>query len=249
MAAVVVVVIYLPLYASEIDVRIKSSAMESYAFKTDLKNDDIKIQSEDGIVTLTGTVTEEFHRLLAQETIAELPGVKSVDNRLELKGEGAAKNSDVWIKTRAKTALLFNWNVSASKTEVDVKDGIVTLHGEVVSEAQKELTAQYVKDVEGVKNVKNEMTVSNTSEIPDRSVGEYIDDISITVQVKVLLLFHPSTSALNTKVWANGAMVVLSGKARNIVEKDMVTELARDVNGVKSVVNNMTIDESLSTSN
>jgi osmotically-inducible protein OsmY len=44
-------------------------------------------------------------------------------------------------------------------------------------------------------------------------------------------------------------IVTLSGKARNAAEKDLVTKLVTDINGVKSVVNNMTIDESLSKNN
>ena len=65
--------------------------------------------------------------------------------------------------TKVKATLLFHRSVSASKTEVDVKDGIVTLRGKAASEAQKELTTEYAKDVEGVKDVKNEMTVSKTA--------------------------------------------------------------------------------------
>jgi osmotically-inducible protein OsmY len=76
----------MPVLASKTDDRIESSAKKSYVFKTYLKDDDIKIQSKDGVVTLTGTVSEEAHRSLAQETVANLPGVKSVDNRLEVKG-------------------------------------------------------------------------------------------------------------------------------------------------------------------
>jgi len=78
--------------ASEIDGRIESSANQSYVFKTYLKNDAIKIKSEDGVVTLTGTVSEESHKSLAKETVAGLPGVKSVDNQLEFKGERPAEN-------------------------------------------------------------------------------------------------------------------------------------------------------------
>ncbi len=58
-----------------------------------------------------------------------------------------------------KLALLFRRNVSGRKTDVEVNDGIVTLTGEASSTAQKELTAQYAKDIEGVKSVKNQMTV------------------------------------------------------------------------------------------
>ena len=105
-----------------------------------------------------------------------------------------------------------------------MKDGIVTLRGEATSQAQKDLTTEYAKDVEGVKNVKNEMTVSKTSVKPDKTVGEKIDDASITAQVKMTLLSHRSTSALNTKVKTKNGVVTLSGKAKNAAEKELATK-------------------------
>jgi osmotically-inducible protein OsmY len=145
-AAVAALVTFVPLQAFEIDDRIESSVHKSYVFKTYLKSDDIKIQSKDGVVILTGTVAEESHQSLAQETVAGLPGVKSVDNRLELKGERPTKNSDAWLITKVKNTLLFHRNVSAGQTEVNAKDGIVTLRGEANSQFQKELTTEYRKD-------------------------------------------------------------------------------------------------------
>jgi osmotically-inducible protein OsmY len=129
-----------------------------------LQNDDIRIKSKDGAVTLMGIVLDESHKSLAQETVAGLPGVKSVDNRLEIKSEITGKNSDAWITTKVKTMLLFHRKVSASTTNVDVRDGIVTLGGDAGSLAQKDLTAEYAKDVEGVKDVKNEMNVAKKLE-------------------------------------------------------------------------------------
>jgi hyperosmotically inducible periplasmic protein len=49
--------------------------------------------------------------------------------------------------------------VSARTTEVEVKDDIVMLKGEAANETQKELTAEYARDVDGVKDLKNFMTV------------------------------------------------------------------------------------------
>jgi osmotically-inducible protein OsmY len=241
LAAVALLVTSGPLRASEMDDRIESSARDSYVFKTYLKGDDIKIQSKDGVATLTGSVSEESHKSLAQETVADLPGVKSVDNRLEVKGERPAEKSDAWLITKVKTTLLFHHSVSGFKTEVNVKDGIVTLRGEATSQAQKDLTTEYAKDVEGVKEVKNEMTVSKTSK-KTQTVGEKIDDASITAQVKMTLLSHRSTSALNTNVKTKNGVVTLGGKAKNVDEKELATKFANDVKGVKSVNNQMTIE-------
>jgi osmotically-inducible protein OsmY len=240
-AAFALLVNSVPVNASKIDDRIESSAKKSYNFKTYLKDDDIKIQSKDGAVILMGTVAEESHKSLAKETVAGLPGVKSVDNKLEVKGERPAEKSDAWITAKVKTTLLFHKSVS-SLTEVNTTNGIVTLHGEADNQAEKDLTTEYAKDVEGVKDVKNEMTLSKTAKKTHRTTGDKIDDSSITAQVKMVLLFHRSTSALNTSVTTKNGVVTLSGKAKNAAERDLASKIVDDVKGVKSVKNRMTIE-------
>jgi osmotically-inducible protein OsmY len=238
----VLLLVVVPLHASKMDDRIVSSAKNSYVFQNYLKGDDIKIESKNGAVTLTGVVSDEFHKSLAKETVAALPGVLSVDNRLEIKGAPPTANSDAWLDEKVKATLLFHRSVSADNTEVDVKDGIVTLRGHATSQAQKELTTEYAKDVDGVKDVKNEMTVSEQAKKAPRTVVEKIDDTSITAQVKMALWLHRSTSVVNTKVETNHGVVTLSGKAKNVAEKDLVTKLAEDIKGVKRIKNRMTIE-------
>jgi osmotically-inducible protein OsmY len=227
--------------ASQTDDRIESTARKSYVFKTFLQGDDINIQSRDGVVTLTGIVADNFNKSIAEETVADLPGVKSVDNRLAIKGESPTANSDAWIRDKVKVTLMFHRSVSADTTDVYVKEGIVTLRGNATSQAQKELTTEYAKDVEGVKDVNNEMVVSGTSNNRPKFVGK-VDDASITAQVKMTLLFHRSTSAVNTKVETKNGVVTMYGKASNSAEKDLVTKLANDVNGVTGIKNRMTIE-------
>jgi osmotically-inducible protein OsmY len=241
MAAVALPALSVPVHASTMDDRIELSAKQSYVFKTYLQGDDIKIQSKDGVVSLTGTVSEISHKTLAHETLAGLPGVKSVDNRLEVKGAPPTANSDAWLRDKVKVTLLFHRSVSAGTTNVDVKNGIVTLRGDVGSQTQKDLTTEYAKDVDGVKDVNNEMTVTKTLE-KTQTVGEIIDDASITAQVKLTLLYHRSTSALNTKVETKSGVVTLYGKASNAAELNLATKLANDVDGVKDVNNRMIIE-------
>ena len=232
-----------PLRASETDSRIESAFKKTYVYKTYLKDEHIKISSKDGAVTLSGSVFNDTHKSMAQDVAEALPGVKSVDNRIEYTGDRAAENSDTWVSMKVKSALLYRRNVSGTKTEVYVKDGIVTLKGEAANQAQKDLTGEYAKDIVGVKDVKNEMTVAKIPAKPDQTVGESIDDASITAQVKATLLSHRSTGVLRTKVETNDGVVTLAGEARNAAEKSLVTKLVEDINGVKSVVNNMTIEE------
>jgi len=243
MAAVAVLLTSVSAYASETDARIESSARQSYVFKKYLKDDAIEVKSNNGVVTLRGTVAEESHKSLAQETVASLPGVKSVDNLLELKGERPAEDSDGWIGTQVKWSLLYNRNVSGLKTEVLVTEGVVTLRGEAESQAQKDLTGEYAKDIKGVKEVNNEMTIAKAPRKEGKTVGETIDDASITAQVKVAFLTHHSTSAFKTGIAVSNGVVTLTGKATSGAGKDMAGKVARDVHGVNRVVNNMVVEE------
>lgn len=242
-ASAALMVTSLPLRASDTDDRIESSAKASYIFQTYLKGDDIKIASKKGAVTLTGTVASPSHKSMAQETVSDLPGVTGVDNRLTLAGEPAAQNSDLWIWDKVKTTLLFHRSVSAANTEVAVKEGVVTLKGVASSNAEKDLATEYVKDVDGVKGVDNQMTLSSVPETSSRTAGEKVDDASITAQVKLALLFHKSTSAIQTKIKTRHGVITVRGVAKNAAEKKLVTKISEDIHGVVGVSNEMTLEK------
>jgi hyperosmotically inducible protein len=237
----VLLVIAGSLYGATLDSRIEASAMKTYVFKTYLKGDDIHVNSKDGVVTLTGTVEYEFHKSLAADTVEDLPGVKSVDNRLTVKGAVPAKDSDAWILMNVKTMLLFHRNVSATGTEVIVKDGKVTLRGEAGSEAERQLAAEYANDVEGVKDVANEMTVAKTAKTEHRTMGEFIDDSSIYSQIKMALTFHKGASPFKAHIHVIKGVVTVTGDASSAAQKDLVTKRIEDIHGVVKIHNQMVI--------
>ncbi len=238
-AAIVALILLMSIsaYASDLDNQIESSFKKSFVYKTYLKDEPIKIASKDGVVTLSGEVFDDVHKPMAGNTAEAISGVKSVDNQIVIREDRLPENSDTWIRMKVQTALVFHSNVSASKTEVTVKNGVVTLKGEASSSAKKELTTQYAKNVEGVKSVINNMKLAKPE-----TMGEKMDDASITAQVKMTLLLHASTSAIRTNVTTKDGVVMVSGKAQNAAEVDLVTKLVEDVDGVISVVNTMSID-------
>jgi osmotically-inducible protein OsmY len=240
-SAALILMTTVPMAASEADNRIEASAKSSYNFMTYLRADTIKVSSNGGVVTLTGNVAQEFHRTLAEDTVSGLPGVKSVNNQLTITGDQPAEHSDGWITMKVMTALTFHKNVSASDTTVHTKDGIVTLTGKADNAAQKELTSEYAKDVEGVTEVRNQLVVNGRP--TPRTVGEKVDDASITAQVKTTLLFHKSTHVLATKVETKDGVVTLHGEAKSAAERELVTKLAEDVKGVKQVHNRMNVQK------
>jgi osmotically-inducible protein OsmY len=229
--------------ATDADSQTVASVKNSFTFRHYLKDDDITVKASKGVVTLNGTVSQDYHKFLAEETASGTPGVIQVEDRLSVRADQPEAGSDAWITMKVKGALAFHRNVSALATEVTTDKGVVTLRGRADSEAEKQLATEYAKDVEGVKAVRNQMTVGST-EPATRRIAEKIDDASITAEVKTSLLFHRSTRALATKVDTRDGVVTIHGEARNPAEKDLVGKLAQDVSGVRKVDNRMRIVQS-----
>ena len=218
----------------------EKTAKNSYNLHVVLQ-DHVKVDVDNGIATLTGTVEDKDQKDLAEDTVSNLPGVDRVDNRITL-ANGQPEHSDGWIALKIRSKLLVRAHVSATKTHVDVLNGAVTLTGTAETSAQKELTGEYAKEVEGVRSVKNEIVIVRPSgEAP--TMSDKIDDASITASVKFALLGNSGTSALKTKVITEEGVVSLSGTADNSAEKDLASRLAERVRGVRSVTNNMTVKE------
>ena len=226
---------------SRTDSQTEDAIKASYTYRTVLDNK-VKVDVDNGVATLTGKVRDDEHSRLAVDTASEFPGVTQVVNKLKIE-ENAKQGSDEWIALKIRSRLLVKANVSLADTKVDVRDGVVTLTGKADSSAQKQLTEEYVKDIEGVRSVRNDIqVVEPMANAENRStMGEKIDDSSITAQVKYELFSHRSTSALKTKVKTDNGHVMISGEASNDAEKDLVTKLAKSVRGVESVDNNMMV--------
>jgi hyperosmotically inducible protein len=223
---------------SQTDRRIEKAAADSYNYRTVLE-DNVKVKAADGVVTLTGTVKDSDHRMLAEETVRGLPGVTAVENKIKVE-PAAPEHSDGWVATKVRTKLLLSGNVSIVNSDVNVKDGVVTLTGTAKNTAQKELTEALVAEVEGVKSVDNKLIVAQAP-VEERTVSDRIDDASITAQVKYALLTHKSTSAMKTNVTTKDGAVAITGEAGSAEERALVTHLAERVRGVKSVKNDMSV--------
>lgn len=222
----------------ETDRKIEQAARSSYNYRTFL-DDRIVVAANDGVVTLSGFVEDKSDKALAADTVENLPGVHRVKNELVVKSvKGGDQNA--WIALKVGARLLVKSDVSAATTTVIVRDGVATLGGTADNVAQRELTEIYALEVEGVKSVTNRIVVEAKTPA-DPTIGEKIDDASVTTQVKYALLSHKSTSALKTKVTTTDGVVRLTGDAGSDAERTLATKLALGVRGTRSVTNDMTV--------
>ena len=73
------------------------------------------------------------------------------------------------------------------------------------------------------------------------TVGAYVDDATITTQIKARMVENKQVDAVSIKVETLNGTVMLSGFAKNSTEKATAESIARGVNGVKSVRNELVV--------
>jgi hyperosmotically inducible protein len=154
----------------------------------------------------------------------------------------ACSQSDPGVTTAVKTKFAADDTVKAYKINVDTKDGVVTLAGTVDTPAAKERAVEIAKATKGVNSVVDELTI----EAPTAATSgvEMIDttaDAAITTAVKTKFLADTSISGLKIDVDTKGNVVTLTGIVPTAAERTRAVETARKTDGVKSVVDNMTV--------
>jgi hyperosmotically inducible periplasmic protein len=152
--------------------------------------------------------------------------------------------SDAGITTKVKAKLAVDSTVKASQINVDTRDKIVTLSGNVDSEAAKAQAVALARGTEGVADVVDNLTLTAAapqSAEAGRSVGQVIDDASITAAVKTKLMADSVVGALKIDVDTKDGVVSLNGPVKNQTEKDTAIRIARETSGVKDVLDNLVV--------
>ena len=138
---------------------------------------------------------------------------------------------------RVKAALIADPVTKAHQIDVETFKGTVQLNGFVDTAASKDRAAQVAKNTKGVTAVHNNLAVRTDG----TSAKEYIDDTAITAKVKAALAGDPRTKATQIDVETREGVVQLAGFVDNSEAKSTAEELARSVNSVKSVDNQIDV--------
>ncbi len=120
----------------------------------------IDVDTNEGIVTLSGAVEKKFARDEAERLARGTEGVRDVINDIRLGSRDLEDRvSDGWITTKIKTKLAADPELNPFNINVDTKDGIVTLSGRVKTAADAEEAVELARGTEGVQRVQNRLEV------------------------------------------------------------------------------------------
>jgi hyperosmotically inducible periplasmic protein len=157
----------------------------------------------------------------------------------------AADTSDSWVTMKTKVSLMTTEGVSTSDLNVDTVKGVVTLHGKVPSEGQKERAGDVARRIDGVREVKNLLQVVPKSE---RAVVERSDD-QIKDGVEAAFKANRRINESGIKVASvNKGVVLLSGKTKSWEANLESVQVADAVRGVRRVSTEVEVVSGSSTS-
>ncbi len=137
-----------------------------------------------------------------------------------------------------KAALIDEDAAPARNIDVETHSGIVQLSGFVESEEARRAAETTATMVSGVQGVQNELVVRET----DRTAGEVVDDVVIAAKVKSELAADAGLgTAADVNVEVREGVVQLSGFVDSDEERERAASLARSVDGVQDVLNDISV--------
>lgn len=148
------------------------------------------------------------------------------------------QNNDAGITSVIEASLQADEKVKARQVSVVTREGHVHLSGVVDTEEARREAGRLAWRTEGVHAVNNDLTVG------ERTVGDWIDDVTISSKVKSKLLLNSEIRSGDIDVSSSQGVVTLIGRVSSQQIKSDADRIARNTHGVKDVINELVVGRS-----
>lgn len=210
--------------------------MNTYVYQNVLTREQLKVESVEGVVRLTGDMNCSLLKLLAEATANRITGVQRVESSIRVRS-GQEYPQDERIASRLKNLLkLFELQLG-SRIAVDTSNGMVSLRGVVSSAEKAQRISRLMMGLEEVSGVQNYLTVDSTL----RMEAVEVDDASVEAQSWTVLQQYRLMRSLPIKLVSNAGMIHMTGSVSNPAIKDLVAVHLQYINGVSAISNELSL--------
>jgi osmotically-inducible protein OsmY len=214
------------------DSEIQQDVLRELKWDTRVEETDVGVQVDEGVVTLSGTVSSWGKRFAAEDAAHRVRGVLDVANDIAVKLPGTPGRTDTEIAKAVRNALEWDVFVPEDRVQSTVSAGVVTLKGDVESWAQRDDAERAVRNLSGVRGVTNRLEVK-PPKVAAAEVQKYIVDA---------LERQALREAKRITLDVRDGRVTLSGSVRSWAEREAVVGAAKGTPGVRTVQDQLHIE-------
>lgn len=217
--------------AMKTDAQVQADVMKTLNWDPSVTHEHIGVSVLDGIVTLSGTVPSYMEKSAAVRAAQRVSSVKAVVEKIEVNLPGHFTRTDQDIASAILNQFLWDVQVPDSRLKVAVKDGWVTLTGEVDWQYQRDAAERCVRGLTGVKGISDEIKIKVKAIKPEE----------IRRKIEEALKRAAEREAQRISVQVDGTKVILSGDVHSISEAEDARWAAWSAPGVDRVENKLTV--------
>ena len=228
----------------------------------------IEVSAQNGAVTLSGTVPTDAAKKRAVELARGVEGVTTVKDQLQVHESttagantparddttgtaghaGADSNSPAWITTKVQAQYFADPDIKPWAIDVTTgSGGVVTLEGRVDSAEDKAKAVRIARETEGVTRVEDRLRIeaktpaaAQPARSPEAAVAQ--PDPWITAKVQARYFVDDEVKARDIDVTTQDGVVVLRGTVGSEAERRQAIALARNIDGVRDVTDQLRVD-------
>jgi len=213
------------------DNQLKQDVMEELIWDPAVNANEIGVQVQDGVVTLTGHLGSFAEKYAAEAAVRRIPGVMALAVELDVRLPDDAQRTDADIARAAANVLSWNSMVPGDRIKILVEHGVVTLSGDVDWNYQRATAEHAVAGLFGVTGVTNAIAVRPQANKED-----------LGLRIRAAIERQAASDASQVTVSVKDGAVTLGGTLRSWAEREAAFNAAWAAPGVTTVNNNIRVD-------
>ena len=212
------------------DTQLQTDVMAELQWDPQINASHIGVQVNDGVVTLSGVVTDAPQKWCAERAALRVDGVQALAVELTVALPDAERRSDSDISYAAATALQLMGLLKGHAIKVMVENGWITLSGDVEWDYQRKAAMHLLRHLYGVTGI------SNAINLRSKPISHAVQQ-----EVQTALKRRAIRDIDSITVSIDGPDVVLRGSVHSWSEQALARHAAAGMPGVRNVIDNIRI--------
>lgn len=214
------------------DENLKENILSELNWEPAVTEAEIGVTVKNGAVTLTGTVPSYLEKIAAKRAARRVAGVRAIADEIEVHLPCETMATDEEIAQRIAQVIEWNTQIPTDDVKAEVRNGMVTLSGDVDWNFQRTYSHRQIEGIKGV------ISVTNNIRVRERPAAQ-----DVKQKIEHALHRHADIEASRISLSVKDGTVTLSGNVESFAEKDEIVDAAWSALGVRKVIDNLSIAE------